>query len=136
MFGSDGSQQEGDDAEAARYAVARELKVKLLIDDNDVTIAGHPSHYMKGFDVAKTLAGHGLKVDEGDGEDIEALFRRIAAALSIEGPVALVNKRKMAPSVPGIEGLPKGHDVIPVEFAIEYLRQGVGRQRYDPAQNR
>jgi transketolase len=121
MFGSDGSQQEGDDAEAARYAVARELNVKLLIDDNDVTIAGHPSHYMKGFDVAKTLAGHGLKVDEGDGEDIETLFRRIAWALSSEGPVALVNKREMAPSVPGIEGLPKGHDVIPVEFAIDYL---------------
>ena len=121
MFGSDGSQQEGDDAEAARYAVARELNVKLLIDDNDVTIAGHPSHYMKGFDVANTLAGHGLKVDEGDGEDIETLFGRIAWALSSEGPVALVNKRKMAPSVPGIEGLPKGHDVIPVEFAIDYL---------------
>ena len=127
MFGSDGSQQEGDDAEAARYAVARELNVKLLIDDNDVTIAGHPSHYMKGFDVANTLAGHGLKVDEGDGEDIETLFRRIAWALSSEGPVALVNKRKMAPSVPGIEGLPKGHDVIPVEFAIEYL-SARGRQ--------
>ena len=127
MFGSDGSQQEGDDAEAARYAVARELNVKLLIDDNDVTIAGHPSHYMKGFDVANTLAGHGLKVDEGDGEDIETLFRRIAWALSSEGPVALVNKRKMAPSVPGIEGLPKGHDVIPVEFAIDYL-SARGRQ--------
>ena len=127
MFGSDGSQQEGDDAEAARYAVARELNVKLLIDDNDVTIAGHPSHYMKGFDVANTLAGHGLKVDEGDGEDIETLFGRIAWALSSEGPVALVNKRKMAPSVPGIEGLPKGHDVIPVEFAIDYL-SARGRQ--------
>jgi len=127
MFGSDGSQQEGDDAEAARYAVARELNVKLLIDDNDVTIAGHPSHYMKGFDVANTLAGHGLKVDEGEGEDIETLFRRIAWALSSEGPVALVNKRKMAPSVPGIEGLPKGHDVIPVEFAIDYL-SAKGRQ--------
>ncbi len=127
MFGSDGSQQEGDDAEAARYAVARELNVKLLIDDNDVTIAGHPSHYMKGFDVANTLAGHGLKVDEGDGEDIDTLFKRIAWALSSEGPVALVNKRKMAPSVPGIEGLPKGHDVIPVEFAIDYL-SAKGRQ--------
>ena len=55
MFGSDGSQQEGDDAEAARYAVARGLNVKLIIDDNDVTIAGHPSEYMKGYDVGKTL---------------------------------------------------------------------------------
>ena len=121
MFGSDGSQQEGDDAEAARYAVARGLNVKLLIDDNDVTIAGHPSHYLKGFDTAKTLSGHGLEVNVGDGEDLEDLFGRIGAAFSTAGPVALINKRKMAPKVPGIEGLPKGHDVIPVDFAIEYL---------------
>ena len=49
MFGSDGSQQEGDDAEAARYAVARKLNVKLLLDDNDVTIAGHPSSLHAGI---------------------------------------------------------------------------------------
>jgi len=121
MFGSDGSQQEGDDAEAARYAVARGLNVKLIIDDNDVTIAGHPSHYMEGFDVARTLAGHGLAVNEGDGEDLDGLFARIAAALATDGPTALINRRNMAPGVPGIEGLPKGHDVIPVDFAIEYL---------------
>ncbi len=121
MFGSDGSQQEGDDAEAARYAVARNLNVKLIIDDNDVTIAGHPSSYMKGFDVAKTLEGHGLSVNSGDGEDIDDLFGRIRQSLVTEGPVALVNKRKMAVGVPGIEGLPKGHDVIPVDLAISYL---------------
>lgn len=39
MLGSDGSQQEGDNAEAARLAVAQGLNVKLFIDDNDVTIA-------------------------------------------------------------------------------------------------
>ena len=123
MFGSDGSQQEGGDAEAARYAVAQNLNVKLLIDDNDVTIAGHPSRYLKGFSVEKTLRGHGMPVDSGDGEDVEALFKRIRAAMTTEGPVALINKRKMAVGVPGIEGLPKGHDVIPVEFAIAYLRE-------------
>jgi len=121
MFGSDGSQQEGDDAEAARYAVARGLNVKLLIDDNDVTIAGHPSNYLKGFDTAKTLAGHGLEVSVGDGENLDELFARIGSAFSSKGPVALINKRKMAPEVPGIEGLPKGHDVIPVDLAVEYL---------------
>ncbi len=121
LFGSDGAQQEGDDAEAARYAVARNLKVKLIIDDNDVTIAGHPSKYMEGFDIAKTLAGHGLQVNEGDGEDIDELYVRIRESLLTDGPVALVNKRKMAIGVPGIEGLPKGHDVIPVDMAISYL---------------
>jgi transketolase N-terminal domain/subunit len=41
-LGSDGSQQEGNDAEAARLAVAQGLNVKLIIDDNDVTIAYVP----------------------------------------------------------------------------------------------
>lgn len=121
MFGSDGSQMEGDNAEAARYAVARKLKVKLVIDDNDVTIAGHPSEYMKGYDVARTLAGQGLSVNVGDGEDINVLYSRIQQALIADGPVALVNKRPMAVGVPGIEGSPKGHDVIAVNLAVDYL---------------
>jgi len=121
LFGSDGSQQEGDDAEAARYAVARKLNVKLLLDDNDVTIAGHPSAYMQGYDLARTLSGHGLDVQVCDGEDIDALFACIRRALATQGPAAVVIKRKMAPGVVGIEGLPKGHDVIPVPLAIDYL---------------
>ncbi len=121
MLGSEGSQQEGGDAEAARYAVAQKLNVKLLIDDNNVTIAGHPSDYMPGFDVAQTLSGHGLTVDADDGENLTLLYQRICQAVATPGPVALVNRRKMAVGVPGIEGVPKGHDVIPVNFAIEYL---------------
>lgn len=122
MFGSDGSQMEGDNAEAARYAVARGLKVKLFIDDNDVTIAGHPSEYMKGYDVVKTLQGHGLAADEGDGEDLESLFDRIRKGLAADGPSALINKRPMAVGVAGIEGTPKGHDVIAVDLAVAYLK--------------
>ena len=71
-LGSDGSQQEGNDAEAARLAVAQGLNVKLIIDDNNVTIAGHPSHYLPGCTTAKTLAGQGVTVLEGDGEDLDA----------------------------------------------------------------
>jgi transketolase len=121
LFGSDGSQQEGDDAEAARYAVARGLKVTLLLDDNDVTIAGHPSSYMQGYDLARTLSGHGLDVQVCDGEDIDDLFTAIRRAITVQAPAAVVIKRKMAPGVAGIEGLPKGHDVIPVAMAIDYL---------------
>ncbi len=123
MFGSDGSQMEGDNAEAARYAVARDLNVKLFIDDNDVTIAGHPTEYMRGYDVAKTLQGHGLSVNEGDGEDIEGLYFRIRQALTQPGTAAVISKRPMAPKVKGIEGTPKGHDVIAVNLAVEYLRE-------------
>ncbi len=121
VFGSDGSQQEGNDAEAARLAVSHGLDVKVVVDDNDVTIAGHPSEYMPGFSVAKTLAGHGLPVDEGDGEDLDSLYTRMAKAVETRGPVALINKRKMAVGIASLEGAPKAHDVISVDNAVAYL---------------
>lgn len=120
-LGSDGSQQEGNDAEAARLAVAQNLNVKLLIDDNDVTIAGHPSQYLKGYDVSKTLEGHGLKVYTVQGEDIDALWAAVAAVVTYDGPAAVVAKRLMAPGVADIEGSTHGHDVIPVKAAVKYL---------------
>ena len=120
-LGSDGSQQEGNEAEAARLAVAQNLNVKLLVDDNDVTIAGHPSEYLPGFSVGKTLAGHGLAVNEGNPEDLDDLYRRICEAVNTNGPMALINKRKMAVGIEGIEGSTHGHDVIPVDKAIAYL---------------
>ena len=122
-LGSDGSQQEGNDAEAARLAVAKNINIKLIIDDNDVTIAGHPSNYLPGYDVAKTLSGHGLEVNTGDGEDIDSLYSRMCAAVTGEGPVALINKRPMCPGIEGIEGTTHGHDVIAVDKAIAYLEK-------------
>jgi len=120
-LGSDGSQQEGNDAEAARLSVAKKLNVKLLIDDNDVTIAGHPSSYLPGYDVNKTLTGHGLTVVEGDGEDLDTLYGHMCKAATTDGPMALINKRKMCVGIDGLEGSPHGHDVISVKLAIEYL---------------
>ena len=87
-LGSDGSQQEGNDAEAARLAVAQGLNVKLLIDDNDVTIAGHPSEYLKGYSVVKTLEGHGLKVVTVQGEDLDSLWAGVCAVITHQGPSA------------------------------------------------
>lgn len=121
MLGSDGSQMEGNDAEAARLAVAQKLNVKLLIDDNDVTIAGHPSDYLGGYDVSRTLEGHGLKIDIGDGEDLDALYARMCAAVTTDGPIALINRRKMCVGIKGLEGSAHGHDVIKVSVAKEYL---------------
>ncbi len=135
LFGSDGSQQEGGDAEAARYAVARNLNVKLFIDHNDVTIAGHPSEYLPGFSVERTLEGHGLKVDSGSGEDLQGLYQRIHRALITEGPVALVNKRKMSVGVSGLEGSPKAHDVIPVDLAVAYLKEKGWKQAVQSLEN-
>ncbi|KAN0092643.1 thiamine diphosphate-binding fold [Tylopilus felleus] len=120
-LGSDGSQQEGNDAEAARLAVAQGLNIKLLIDDNDVTIAGHPSEYLRGYDLRKTLDGHGLKVYSVQGEDIDALWGGIASAINYDGPAAVIAKRPMAPGIPDIEGSTHGHDVIPVKAATKYL---------------
>jgi len=87
-LGSDGSQQEGNDAEAARLAVAKRLNVKLLIDDNDVTISGHPSDYLKGYNLTKTLEGHGLKVVTVQGEDIDALWGAVCELIAYDGPAA------------------------------------------------
>ena len=120
-LGSDGSQQEGNDAEAARLAVAQNLNVKLIIDDNDVTIAGHPSEYLAGCTVAKTLTGHGMKVLECNGEDIDALYKCISEAINTDGPVAVVCKRPMCPGIEGLEGSTHGHDVVSVKLALEYL---------------
>jgi transketolase C-terminal domain/subunit/transketolase N-terminal domain/subunit len=122
LYGSDGAEQEGNDAEAARFTVARGLNVKLVLDDNDVTIAGHPSQYLHGYDLAKTLGGHGMPVDVGQAEQLDDLYARMARAFTTPGPVALINKRKMAPGIVGLEGSIKGHDVIKVQLAIDYLQ--------------
>ena len=121
MLGSDGSQQEGDDAESARIAVARNLDVKLFIDNNDVTIAGHPSDYLKGYSVARTLDGHGLKVVTAEGENIDSLYPAMCEVVSHKGPAAVVVNRKMAPGIEGIEGETHAHDVIKVDVARKYL---------------
>lgn len=121
LFGSDGSQMEGNDAEAARLAVAQGLDVKLCLDDNNVTISGHPSDYLPGFDLPRTLEGHGIHVDAGDGEDLAALLQRMIGAVRHRGPVAIVNRRLMAPGIPGLENSHKGHDVIDKANAIAYL---------------
>ena len=122
-LGSDGAQQEGDDAEAARFAVANGLNVKLVIDDNDVTIAGHPSHYLVGYEISRTLGGHGLATYAGDGEDLDSLYRRLRQAVISCGPAAVINHRPMAVGIEGLEGSPHGHDVIPLQRAIDYLER-------------
>ncbi len=120
-LGSDGSQQEGNDAEAARLSVAQHINVKLIIDDNDVTIAGNPSQYLGGYSVKQTLEGHGLKVLECDGEDVDALYACICEAINTPGPIAIIAKRPMCPGIDGLEGSNHGHDVISVPAAITYL---------------
>jgi len=123
MFGSDGSQMEGNDAEAARLAVANNLNVKWIIDDNNVTIAGHPANYMAGFDVGKTLEGHGFKVFTCDGENYGDVHTSIVESLKVKGPAAVICKRVMGPGIPGLEGTSKLHDVIPLDTGIEYLEK-------------
>lgn len=119
-LGSDGSQQEGNDAEAARHAVGLGLDVKLIVDNNDSTCSGAPSRYLS-FDVARTLAGHGLEVLRGPGEDLDDLFGRLCRAAQTRGPVAVVNDRPMAPGIEGVEGTIQGHDALDPELAMRWL---------------
>ncbi|KAJ9461923.1 putative transketolase C-terminal section [Diplonema papillatum] len=121
MLGSDGSQQEGNDAEAARLAVAKDLNVKVFIDDNDVTITGNPSEYLPGFDCLKTLQGQNLRAVVADAENLSDLFDKIRNTVITTGPGAVVARRKMAPGIEGLEGTFHGHDAVPVAKAKVYL---------------
>lgn len=121
MLGSDGSQMEGNNAESARLAVAKQLNVKLIIDDNNVTIAGHPSDYMRGYNVSQTLRGHGLSVIEAAGENLDELYAAIRTAVTSDGPYAVIALRPMAPDIKGVEGTCHGHDAISVKHALQYL---------------
>lgn len=121
LLGSDGSQMEGDNAEAARLSVGRQLAVKLLIDDNNVTISGHPQNYMIGYDLTRTLSGYGLLTDTVLGEDLDALYLALARVFSDFRPHGLVVKRPMAPGIPGAEGTAHAHEVLKVDVAAAYL---------------
>ncbi|KAJ5591604.1 uncharacterized protein N7459_001973 [Penicillium hispanicum] len=130
LLGSDGSQQEGNDAEAARIAVAKKLNVKLFVDNNDVTIAGHPSQYLPGYDIARTLAGHGLHVVRAQGENVDSLYGAMCEVITHQGPAAVVVDRTMAAGIEGIEGETHAHDVITVDVARKYLtKRGYSKEQ-------
>jgi transketolase len=126
LLGSDGSQMEGDNAEAARLAVGKQLNVKVLIDDNNVTIAGHPQEYMSGYDLTRTLSGYGLATETTMGEDLDALHIDLCRAFTATGPRALIIKRRMAPGIVGAEGSEKAHEVLKPEIALQYLEKRGG----------
>jgi transketolase len=126
MLGSDGSQMEGDNAEAARLAVGKNINIKVLLDDNNVTIAGHPQEYMPDYDLTRTMTGHGLNTETTMGEDLDALYTDLARAFSSDGPRALVIKRPMAPGIEGAEGSIHAHEVLKTETAINYFQKRGG----------
>jgi transketolase len=123
MLGSDGSQMEGDNAEAARLAVGKKINIKVLIDDNNVTIAGHPQEYMPDYDLTRTLSGHGINTETTMGEDLDALYTDLTRAFAANGPRGLIIKRPMAPGIEGAEGSPHAHEVLKPETAIKYLEK-------------
>jgi transketolase len=126
LLGSDGAQMEGDNAEAARLGVSQRLNVKVLVDDNNVTIAGHPQEYMTGYDLSRTLSGYGLTTETTMGEDLDALYIDLCRAFRDPRPHALVIKRPMAPGIKGAEGSPHAHEVLKAELAIQYLESRGG----------
>ena len=123
VLGSDGSQMEGDNAEAARLAVGKQLNVKVLIDDNNVTISGHPQTYMSGYDLTRTMAGYGYLADTTMGEDVDALYVALCKVFSNPQPHGLIIKREMAPGIKGAEGSPHAHEVLKVDTAVQYLQE-------------
>jgi transketolase len=118
LLGSDGSEMEGDNAEAARLAVGKQLNVKVLVDDNNVTISGHPQEYMVGSDLTRTLAGYGLQTETTMGEDLDALYVDLCRVFCDQRPHALIVKRAMAPGIEGAEGSPKAHEVLEAKMPV------------------
>ncbi len=135
VLGSDGAQMEGDNAEAARLAVGKVLNIKVLIDDNNVTIAGHPQEYMVGYDLTRTLNGYGLATETTMGEDLDALYTDLARAFNDNRPHGLVIKRPMAPGIEGAEGSPHAHEVLKAETAIKYLEKRGHKDAIDLIKN-
>ena len=129
LLGSDGSQMEGDNAEAARLTVGKQLNVKVLVDDNNVTIAGHPQEYMVGYDLSRTLSGYGLITETTMGEDLDALYIDLCRVFRDSIPHALVIKRPMAPGIEGAQGSPSAHEVLKADIAIQYFESRGGYER-------
>jgi transketolase len=123
LLGSDGAQMEGDDAEAARLMLSQHLNVKVIVDDNNVTIAGHPQEYLPGYDLSRTLSGYGLTTETTMGEDIKALYVDLCRMFRDDNPHALIVKRPMAPGIEGVQGTSEGHDAVKAAVAIRYLEK-------------
>ena len=78
---------------------------------------------MPGYDLTRTLAGHGLTTETVMGEDVDALYTALSRAFNHQKPYGLVIKRKMAPGIEGAEGSPHAHEVLKAETAIKYLEK-------------
>ena len=52
------------------------MNIKVLVDDNNVTIAGHPQEYLPGYDLTRTLNGYGMTTETTMGEDLDGSVRR------------------------------------------------------------
>ena len=79
-------------------ASRKKLNVKVIVDDNNVTISGHPQQYMPGFDVAKTLAGPRAERRGGRRRGHRQALRRAGDRVHARrARTRVVVKRKMAP---------------------------------------
>ncbi len=121
-LGSDGSLQECYSLGAIRAAGQLNLPIKWFIDDNNVTISGHPSDYMNNYNLEKVISSLGVNVTVcDDAENLASLYKTMFNTLKTKGPVFQLNKRVMAPGIEGVENTTKAHDVIATDAAINYL---------------
>ena len=121
LLGSDGSQMEGDNAEAARLSVGKKTNVKCIIDDNNVTIGGHPQTYMAGYDLSRTLAGYGLEIESTLGEGHQRPVRQPLPCVPGRSPQGPGRLPQDGPGIEGAEGNPHAHEVLKVDTAVKYL---------------
>jgi transketolase C-terminal domain/subunit len=106
--------------------LGKHLNVKVMIDDNNVTIAGHPQEYMVGYDLSRTLSGYGLTTETTMGEDLDALYVDLCRMFRDDNPHVLIIKRPMAAGIEGVEGSPEAHEALKADVAIRYLEKRGG----------
>ena len=105
---------------------ASSSNVKVLVDDNNVTIAGHPQEYMVGYD----LDAHARRLRPADRDrpwartSTRCSWRWRARCRRPAARASLINKRKMAPGIEGRRGQPaRATRCSRSEVAIKYLEE-------------
>jgi transketolase len=126
----DGELQEGSVWEAAMSAAHYGLSnLTLLIDNNDMQLAGYTKDIMNLGDIRSKLSAFGFEVIEIDGHD----FGDIDSVLTGHSrkPRAIIAKTVKGHGVPSIENRPDWHGRKPNEDELSVILTELGMARED-----
>ena len=115
----DGEMQEGQVWEAAMAAGSHKLaNLCVVLDDNRMQVAGHVDSVLDMKPVDGKWLSFGFRVEEIDGNDVEALLGALARARAYEaGPTCILARTLVGKGAPSLEGV-LGHTMrLPPDLA-------------------